>query len=131
MTHTQLPEPLAALATTLEERGFAVDEQPPSESFGDQLITFADERRSLRVVLTRDRSIWTIELGHPAWDRVYDPDVWRAALDGADPTEPSELEEQAAYVTGALDTLREAAGDPALDERLDEIAVARADFWFR
>ena len=33
--------------------------------------------------------------------------------------------------SGALDTLREAAGDPALDERLDEIAVARADFWFR
>ena len=129
MTVTELPDPLAALAARLEERGFAVDEQPPSESFGDQLITFADER--LRVRLTRDRSIWTIELGHPAWDRVYDPDVWRAALDGADPTNPSPLEDQAAYVAGALDRLREAAGDPALHERLDEIAVARADLWFR
>jgi hypothetical protein len=130
VTATQLPEPLAALATTLEARGFAVDEQPPSKSFGDQLITFADER--LRVRLTRDRSIWTIELGHPAWDRVYDPDLWRAALEGADPTmEPSDLEEQAVYVIGALDTLREAASDPALDERLGEIAVARANFWFR
>ena len=97
MTATELPEPLAALATTLEARGFAVDEQPPSTSFGDQLISFADER--LRVRLTRDRSIWTIELGHPAWDRVYDPDLWRAALEGADPTaEPSDLEQQAAYV---------------------------------
>ena len=130
MPATELPEPLAALAARLEERGFAVDEQPPSKSFGDQLITFADER--LRVRLTRDRSIWTIELGHPAWDRVYDPDLWRAALEGADPTtEPSELEEQAAYVIGALDTLREAASDPALYERLGEIAVVRADFWFR
>jgi len=128
VTRTELPEPLAALATTLEERGFAVDEQPPSESFGDQLITFADER--LRVRLIRDRSIWTIELGHPAWDDVYDPDVWRAALEGADPTDPSALEDQAAYVAGALDRLREAAGEPALRERLDEIAVARADLWF-
>ena len=49
---------------------------------------------------------------------------------GADPTQPSELEEQAAYVTGALDPLHEAAGDPALRERLDEIAIARADLWF-
>jgi hypothetical protein len=130
VTVTELPDPLAALAARLEERGFAVDEQPPSKSFGDQLITFADQR--LRVRLTRDRSIWTIELGHPAWDRVYDPDLWRAALEGADPTtEPSGLEEQAAYVIGALDTLREAASDPALYERLGEIAVVRADFWFR
>ena len=131
MTDTELPEALAALAATLEAQGFAVDEEPPNwESFGDQVITFEDER--LRVRLTRDRSIWTIELGHPAWDRVYDPDLWRAALEGADPTmEPSELEEQAAYVLGALDTLREAASDPALNERLAEIAVARADFWFR
>ena len=128
MTGTELPEPLAALAATLEERRFAVDEQPPSESFGDQLITFADQR--LRVRLTRDRSVWTIELGHPAWDGVYDPDLWRAALEGADPTEPSSLEAQAAYVAGALDTLREAAGDPALRDRLDEIAIARADLWF-
>ena len=104
MTATELPDPLAALAARLEERGFAVDEQPPSESFGDRLITFADERLSVR--LTRDRSQWTIELGHPTWEDVYDPDVWRAALVGADPMEPSELEEQAAYVTGALDTLR-------------------------
>jgi len=86
---------------------------------------------SLRVRLTRDRSLWTIELGHPAWDDVYDPDLWRAALEGADPTEPSSLEEQAAYVAGALETLREAASDPALHARLDEIAVARADLWFR
>ena len=129
MTATELPDPLAALAARLEERGFAVDEQPPSKSFGDQLITFADPR--LRVRLTRDRSLWPIELGHPAWDRVYDPDLWRAALEGADPMEPSTLEEQAAYVAGALDTLREAAGDPALRDRLDEIAVARADLWFR
>ena len=128
MTATELPDPLAALAARLEERGFAVDEQPPSESFGDQLITFADAR--LRVRLTRDRSIWTIELGHPAWDDVYDPDVWRAALEGSDPTEPSELEEQAGYVGGALDRLREAAGDQGLHGRLDEIAVARADLWF-
>ena len=128
MTATELPDPLAALAARLEERGFAVDEQPPSESFGDQLITFADER--LRMRLTRDRSIWTIELGHPAWDRVYDPDVWRAALEGSDPTEPSALEAQASYVAGALDRLRDAAGDPALRERLREIAVARADLWF-
>ena len=129
MTATELPDPLAALAARLEERGFAVDEQPPSESFGDQLITFADER--LRVRLTRDRSLWTIELGNPGWDGVYDPDLWRAALEGADPMEPSELEEQAAYVTGALDRLREAGSDPALRERLHEIAVARADLWFR
>ena len=128
MTGTELSGPLAALATTLEERGFAVDEQPPSESFGDQLITFADER--LRVRLTRDRGQWTIELGHPGWDDVYDPDVWRAALERADPTNPSPLEDQAAYVAGALDRLREAAGDPALRERLDEIAIARADLWF-
>ena len=128
MLATELPEPLATLAARLQERGFAVDEQPPSESFGDRLITFADERLSVR--LTRDRSQWTIELGHPTWEDVYDPDVWRAALEGADPTEPSELEEQAAYVAGALDTLREAAGDPGLQERLDEIAIARADLWF-
>jgi sirohydrochlorin ferrochelatase len=32
---------------------------------------------------------------------------------GADPTQPIELEEQAPYIAGALDTLREAAGDPA------------------
>ena len=74
MTGTELPEPLAALAATLEERRFAVDEQPPSESFGDQLITFADQR--LRVRLTRDRSVWTIELGHPDWDV-----LWSAATD--------------------------------------------------
>ena len=103
MPATELPEPLAALAARLQEKGFAVDEQPPSESFGDQLITFADER--LRVRLTRDRGQWTIELGHPTWEDVYDPDVWRAALEGADPTQPT-LEEQAAYVTGALDTRR-------------------------
>jgi hypothetical protein len=129
MTATELPEPLAALAATLEAQGFAVDEQPPNrESFGDQLITFEDER--LRVRVTRDRGQWTIELGHPSWENVYDPDVWRAALEGTDPTEPSTLEEQAAYVAGALDRLRDAAGDPALRERLDEIAIARADLWF-
>ncbi len=129
MTATELPDALAALAARLEERGFAVDEQPPSDSFGDQLITFTDER--LRVRLIRDRSLWTIELGHPGWDGVYDPDLWCAALEGADPMEPSELEEQAAYVAGALDRLGDAASEPALRERLDEIAVARADLWFR
>ena len=128
MTVTELPDPLAALAARLEERGFAVDEQPPSKSFGDQLITFADAR--LRVRVTRDRSQWSIELGHPAWGDVYDPDIWRAALEGADPTRPRSLEQQAAYVAGAIQTLREAATDRALHERLDEIAIARADLWF-
>ena len=129
MPATELPESLAALAARLQERGFAVDEQPPDrESFGDQVITFADER--LRVRLTRDRGRWTIELGHPAWEVLYDPDVWRAALEGADPTQPSALEEQAAAVAGTLDAVRDAAGEPGLQERLDEIAIARADLWF-
>lgn len=129
MTATQLPDPLAALAARLEEAGLAVDEQPPDrENFGNQMIMFEDERLRVRIVL--DRSDWTIELAHPSWESLYDPDIWHAALEGTDPTEPSTLEEQAAYVTGALDTLREAAGDPALRERLDEIAIARADLWF-
>jgi hypothetical protein len=122
-------DPVAALIARLEQAGFTVDAQPPSESFGDQLITLdADD---LHVLLTRDRSLWSIELGHPSWKRVYDPDVWRAALEGTDPTDASDLAEQAAYVGDRLDTLREAASDRALRRRLDEIATARADAWFR
>ena len=122
-------DPLAALAGRLEQEGFAADERPPDlANFGDQVITLAAD--DLRVRLTRERGTWSIELGHPAWEEVYDPDIWRAALEGTDPTEPATLDAQAAYVDDRLDALRSAARDPALRERLDEIAVARADLWF-
>jgi len=126
---TERPEPLAALAAKLERAGFAADEYGPDrDSFGDRMTTFTAE--DLRVRLIRDRGQWTVELGHPAWEDVYDPDIWRAALEGTDPTDPSPLAEQAAYVADRLDALRAAARDPDLRERLDEIAVARADLWF-
>ena len=124
------PEPLVALVARLEQAGFAADERPPDrDSFGDQVSTFTAE--DLRVRVTRDRGQWAIELGHPAWEDLYDPDIWRAALEGTDPTDPSPLAEQAAFVADKLGALRAAARDPALHERLDEIAVARADLWFR
>ena len=121
-------DPLAALAARLQQEGFAVAERPPSASFGDQMRTFTAEDLCVHVI--RDRGQWTVELGHPAWGEVYDPDIWRAALEGTDPTEPATLDAQAAYVDDRLDALRSAARDPALRERLDEIAVARADLWF-
>ncbi len=34
-------DPLAALTARLEQEGFAVEERPPSASFGDRLITLA------------------------------------------------------------------------------------------
>ena len=122
-------DPLAALVARLEQEGFTVDERPPDHaSFGDQVITLAAD--DLRVWLTRDRGEWAIDLGHPSWQERYDLDVWHAALEGTDPTVPTPLAEQAAYVGDRLDALREAAGDPAVRDRLDEIATARADLWF-
>jgi hypothetical protein len=122
-------DPLGALATRLEQEGFTADERPPDRaSFGDQVITFA--AADLRVLLTRDRGQWSLELGHPDWGEAYDADIWRAALEGTDPTEPTTLEAQAAYVSDRLAALRVAAGDPSLRDRLDEIAIARADLWF-
>ena len=123
-------DPLAALAAQLEREGFSVEDRPDDlASFGDRLITLV--AADLRVVLTRDRGIWSLELGHPAWEEAYDPDLWRAALEGTDPNEPSELEAQAAYVGDRLDALRAAAVDPSLRDRLSEMAIARADLWFR
>jgi len=122
-------DPLAALAARLEHEGFAADERPPDlASFGDQVITLAAD--DLRVRLTRERVTWSIELGHPAWEEVYDPDIWRAALEGTDPTEPASLDAQLAYVGDRLGALRAATADPSLRDRLSEIAITRADLWF-
>lgn len=122
-------DPLAALAARLEQEGFAADERPPDlASFGDQVITLA--AADLRVRLTRERGTWSIELGHPAWEELYDPDLWRAALEGTDPSEPTPLDAQAAYVRDRLDALRAAAVDPSLRDRLSEMAIARAELWF-
>ena len=126
---TDLPDPLAALAEHLRREGFERRERPPDrESFGDQVVALGGE--GLDVTLIRDRGEWSIELAHPSWSERYDPDIWRAALEGTDPMEPSPLADQAGWVAEQLDELRRAAADPALPDRLDEIATARAELWF-
>ena len=119
----ELTESLTALADQLEAAGFRRRESPPDrENFGNQVIDFTKGRLRVRLVL--DRSTWTIEVGD------YDPDVWRAALEGVDPNEPSPLDAQAEWVRANLDTLRRAACDRSTRRRLDEIATARAQHWF-
>ena len=119
----EVTESLTALADQLEAAGFRRRETPPDrENFGNQVIDFTKGRLRVRLVL--DRSTWTIEVGD------YDPDVWRAALEGVDPREPSPLDAQAEWVRANLDTLRRAARDRSTRRRLDEIATARAQHWF-
>ena len=125
-----LPEPLEALAAALEAEGLDRRERPPDpESFGDQVVTLHGDDLAVRLV--RDRGEWTIELAHPSWDEWFDPDVWRAQIEGTDPMEPSAVGEQAAWVRDELGAVRRAAAEPATLDRLDEIATARAELWFR
>jgi len=114
---------LTALADDLEAAGFRRRESPPDrENFGNRVVDFTEGRLRVRLVL--DRSTWTIEVGE------YDPDLWRAALEGTDPTDPSPLDAQAEWVRANLDELRRAARDRRTRRRLDEIATARAQHWF-
>src|SRR4051795_13046913 len=110
---TDAPAWLTDLARDLEGRGFERRATPPDrESFGDQVIVLAGE--GLVVTCVRDRGEWSIELAHPSWSDRYDPDVWRAALEGSDPMDPSPLAAQADYVRGKLEAIERAAADPAL-----------------
>ena len=118
-----MTDALTALADQLEAEGFARRETPPDrENFGNRVIDFTEGRLRVRLVL--DRSVWTIELG----DR--DADVWRAALDGTDATEPIPVDEQAEWVRANLDRIRRGARDRRVRRRLDEIAKARARHFF-
>jgi hypothetical protein len=116
-------DPLTPLTDQLEAAGFARTETGPDrQNFGNRLIELDDGR--LRVRLTLDRSVWTIEL------RDHDADVWRAALDGTDPTVPAPVDEQAEWVGANLDRIRRGARDQRLRRRLDEVAEARARHLF-
>jgi hypothetical protein len=117
-----MTDPLTALAEQLEAEGFARTELGPDrENFGNRVLGFEAD---VRVQLVLDRSVWTIEIDG------FDPDVWRAALEGTDPTDPMPLDAQAEWVRANLDAVRRAAADPATADRLDEIATARAELWF-
>ena len=59
----------------------------------------------VHVQLVLDRSIWTIEIDG------FDPDLWRAALEGTDPTDPMALDAQAEWVGANLGAIRRAAAD--------------------
>jgi len=118
-----LTDALTALADTLEAEGFRRRESPPDrENFGNRVIDFKDGR--MRVRLTLDRSMWSVEVND------YEPDVWRAALEGTDATEPNPVDAQAAWVAANVAALRRAVRDRATRRRVDEIAEARARHWF-
>lgn len=117
-----MTDPLTALAEQLEAEGFARSELGPApEAFGNRVLGFEGD---VRVELVLDRGVWEIEIDG------FDPDVWRAALEGTDPTDPMALDAQAEWVRTNLDAIRRAAADPATADRLDEIATARAELWF-
>jgi hypothetical protein len=117
-----MTDPLNALADRLEAEGFARSERGPDrENFGNRVLDFTGD---VRVQLVLDRSLWTIEIDG------FDPDLWRAALEGTDPTDPMPLDAQAEWVAANLGAIRRAAADPATAVRLDEIATARAELWF-
>jgi hypothetical protein len=78
----------------------------------------------LRVRLVLDRSLWTIEVGG------HDPDLWRAALDDRDPSDPTPVEAQAAWTRANVDRIRTAARDDRRRRRIDELAAARARHLF-
>jgi hypothetical protein len=116
-------DPVTTLADRLEAEGFRRRESGPDpESFGNRVIDLEDGRLRVRLIL--DRSTWTIEVD----DR--DVDLWRAALEGADPTQPAGVEAQAEWVAANVDTLRRAARDRKVRRRLDEAAEARARHFF-
>jgi hypothetical protein len=102
-----IPEPVGALASWLAAGGFEVEAEPPSPSFGSQMLVFHDGTVAIRAV--GDRGIWSIEVAAPAMTRWYDGDVWAACLDGQDaPTEPHDLRLQARMVRERLEEIRRA-----------------------
>ena len=117
-----MTDPLTALAEQLEAAGFARSELGPDhENFGNRVLDLTGD---VHVQLVLDRSIWTIQIDG------FDPDLWRAALEGTDPTDPMALDAQAEWVGANLGAIRRAAADRATVDRLDEMATARAELWF-
>ena len=68
--------------------------------------------------------MWTIELGD------CDADLWRAALEGTDATEPTPSTRRRPGCAANLDRSAAPSRDRATRRRVDEIAEARARHFF-
>lgn len=118
----EIPAALASLTARLESLGFVCDSPDVSESFGDRVVTCEGLALAVRVV--SDRGQWFVEVGRVDWDDWFDPDVWRACIEGAEaPPEPRELAAQAEYV--ALNVERLAAVAAAAAEETEVLTCLR------
>ena len=104
----QIPAALTSLTAQLEKLGFVCDAADPSDSFGDRVVTY--EGPTLAIRLVSDRGQWFLEAGCADWDDWFDPDVWKACIDGDEvPFEPRELAAQVEYVALNVERLAAAA----------------------
>jgi hypothetical protein len=119
----QIPAALASLAAQLEGLGFVCDAVDASESFGNRVVTC--EGPALAVRMVSDRGQWFLDVGRVEWGDWFDPDVWRACIEGAEiPLRPRELAAQAEYVARNVERLADAVEEES--EVLSCLRQARA-----
>lgn len=101
------PSPFSELGEWLGDRGYAESSEPVSPSFGDRAVRF--EREGVVVRLWSDRGDWYVDVGGFHWERSWDPDLWKAWLDDAEPTvDPATPERHAAVVRECLPRMERA-----------------------
>ena len=115
------------LVSELESSGYQRVEQRSSAGFGDELIAFAREALSVRLV--RDRGQWFVEASPVGGEDWFDADVWHSALtETVPPSEPRSSEEQARLMRDDLPAISArvvASAAPAV-EQLRMIRAARS-----
>jgi hypothetical protein len=102
-----LPQPLRELDRRLCADSMTRIIDPPSDHFGDQIISYSDGVLEVRFV--RERAKWLLGLGAPQWNVWSDPDVWRGCLDGEPiPLDLRPMADRAVFVAERLSDLRNA-----------------------
>lgn len=104
---TEIPEDVTALVADFERHGFTRASEHVGTGFGDRTIEL--DRIPVVMRITSDRGQWVLELAHREWDEWFDPDVWRACLEGSvPPDQPRPLDIQSTFVLSNLGRITQA-----------------------
>jgi hypothetical protein len=108
---SEMPEPLKALRIWLVSHGFTLAEEHRSDSFGDRFEMWVHDRCRVRIV--RDKAEWALEISGDGISGWFDPDTWKACLDGDEPPQnPRALIAQTAFLESSLSQIETALMSP-------------------
>jgi len=107
---SQAPEGVRAMIADLDGEGFTLVAEQGAGAV-NRLLEL--RRESCVVRITADRGEWWIELGGPALEDWFDPDIWQACLDDVPvQMEPTDLDEQVAFVRQRWPDVAKALNSP-------------------